>query len=73
MPMKLEAWDIAAQVRLERQIHKGAFLIVEGPNDDKVLSRFSHDQRCSIVIAFGKPNVVGALDLLEEEGFPGET
>jgi len=71
MPLKLDAWDIAAQVRLERQNHKGSFLLVEGANDDRVLSRFSHEQHCSIVVAFGKPNVVGALNLLEEEGFPG--
>jgi hypothetical protein len=35
-----------------------------------VLSRFSDETHCSIVIAFGKPNVIRALDLLEDEGFP---
>src|SRR5262245_4711315 len=68
---EIDGWTLAAQIRMERQIHKGAILIVEGPNDDRTLRNFLAADQCSIVIAFGKETGIEALKLLEDEGFPG--
>jgi hypothetical protein len=62
---------IAAQIRLLRQVQKGTILILEGETDAKALDSFIDGSTCEIEIAFGKPNVLEALDLLEDEGFPG--
>jgi hypothetical protein len=67
----IDGWDIAAQIRMERQIHKGSFLLVEGHNDDRTLSNFIDETNCSMVISFGKENAMEALRLLEEDGFEG--
>lgn len=67
----IDAFYIAAEIRLTRQVHLGTILILEGPGDFKALRRFIDDTLCSIEIAFGKDNVIKALDLLEDEGFPG--
>jgi hypothetical protein len=64
----LSGHDIRAQIILERHKHKGGFLIVEGPSDDKALYRFLDGQNCSIVIAHGKRNALEAIDLLEDDG-----
>jgi hypothetical protein len=71
MEKYLDGWDLAAHVRFMRQTHKGSFLLVEGSWDDRILSRFVDSGCCSIEVAFGKPNAVEALNLLEEEGFEG--
>lgn len=68
---EIDGFYIAAQIRLTRQIHKGSFLIVEGETDERVFRRFVDADRCNIEISFGKPNALQALDLLEDEGFPG--
>lgn len=61
--------DIRAQVHFEKQMHAGAFLIVEGPDDAAVFQGFAHPEACSIVVSHGKKNAIEACDLLEEEGF----
>lgn len=66
---KISGPDIRAQVHFEKQIHKGTFLVLEGPDDAAVLQRFTNPEQCSIIIAHGKKNVIEACDLLEEEGF----
>jgi hypothetical protein len=71
MTRDIDGWDIAAQIRLMRQVHKGSFLIVEGETDDKALSRYIDSNACEIEVAFGKQNALQALDLLEEDGFAG--
>ncbi len=62
---------VAAQIRLLRQVHKGTILIVEGATDVRALDRFIDKGFCDIEVGFGKENVIEALDLLEDEGFPG--
>lgn len=67
----LDEFDIAQEVRLARQVHKGCILLLEGQTD---LDRFdafidpsaSHSMNC-----YGKSNAVGAIELLSDEGFPG--
>ncbi len=62
---------MAAQVRLVRQTHKGTILILEGATDARLFGHFVDSALCDIEVAFGKKNLVDALDLLEDEGFPG--
>jgi hypothetical protein len=67
----MDEYDIAQEIRLERQIHKGAFLLLEGQDDLKRFSKFVDDALCSTVNCFGKRNLVGAIEILYDEGFPG--
>jgi hypothetical protein len=62
---------VAAQVRLMRQVQKGAILMVEGGSDAKVFENFIDTRNCDIEVGFGKTNVINAIDRLEDEGFPG--
>jgi hypothetical protein len=71
MKAQIDGHYVAAQIRLVRQVHKGTILILEGESDGKVFDRFIDGTLCDIEIAFGKENAIEALDLLEEEGFPG--
>lgn len=68
---QIDAHYVAAQIRLVRQTHKGAILLLEGDTDNKAFEKFIDPNMCEIEIGFGKKNVLGALDLLEEGGFPG--
>jgi Protein of unknown function (DUF4435) len=67
----LDGYHVAAQVRFIRQVRKGTILIVEGETDARVLDRFIDSTSCDFEVGFGKKNVINALDLLEDEGFPG--
>jgi len=67
----IDAHYVAAQIRLVRQTHKGAILLLEGDTDNRVFEKFIDPNTCEIEIGFGKKNVLGALDLLEEDGFSG--
>lgn len=60
---------IAAQIRMERQKHKGAFLLLEGANDARRFAQFIDESVCSVVIAYGKANAVAAVELLHDDGF----
>ncbi|MDR3564455.1 MAG: DUF4435 domain-containing protein [Negativicutes bacterium] len=62
---------VAAEIRMIRQVKECSILIVEGVNDEKIFSRFIDGDKCEIEIAFNKSNALDALDLLEDEGFPG--
>jgi hypothetical protein len=62
---------IAAEVRMERQTHKGSFVLVEGANDIKRFQRVIDAQICSFVNCFGKRNVEEAIEILYDDGFSG--
>jgi hypothetical protein len=49
----------------------GAFLLVEGEDDKKLLRRFVNEPDCKIVVAHGKPNVLEALQILQRTGVQG--
>ncbi|WP_375779088.1 hypothetical protein ACE103_08645 [Bradyrhizobium sp. ma5] len=68
---ELDSYDIAQEIRQERQIHKGAFLLLEGDRDIKRFSKFVDENACSIQNCFGRENLLGAIELLIDEGFPG--
>lgn len=60
--------DLAAQIRMERQLHKGAFLVFEGSNDIRRFRKFFNEEICSFVNAFGRENVEGAIEIEDNNG-----
>lgn len=64
----IEPSMIVAQLRMERQKHKGCFLLVEGSTDAKRIFKFVDSKECSIVNCYGKPNVIGAIELMQDIG-----
>ena len=59
---------IAAQIRMERQVHRGCFLLVEGSTDAKRIDKFVDENACSLVNCYGKTNVVDAIALMRDVG-----
>ncbi len=64
----IDGHTTAAQVRMERQKHKGAFLLLEGGTDIKRFQRFIDQTHCSTINAYGKNNAITAIELLHEDG-----
>ena len=58
---------VAAEVKMSRMVHKGAFLVVEGKDDLRFWKRHRH-QSCELVWAGGKHNVVGCIQRLDASG-----
>lgn len=67
----ITAHSIANTVRMSRSLHKGAFLIVEGDKDARIYKRFIREKSCKVIPAYGKPNAVDALAILERDNFKG--
>jgi hypothetical protein len=67
----MDEFDIAQEIRFERQVHKGSFLLLEGDHDLKRFTEFTDEKLCSTVNCFGRPNLIGAIKLLYEDGFAG--
>ncbi len=67
----MDEHDIAQEVRLERKVHKGSFLLVEGTTDIQRFYSFIDGDECSFVNCYGKKNAVEAIKLLYEDGFAG--
>lgn len=62
---------VANEVRLMRTHHKGALVIAEGPSDKNAFRSLLDPEACRIVIAYGKHNATGAIQVLEHDGFSG--
>ena len=62
---------VAAELRMLRQVHKGSFLVMEGPMDYKRFRKILAEPDCHVVIGFGKTKVVEAVEVLYEDGFEG--
>ena len=62
--------SIAAEIKMMRMVHDGAFLVVEGLNDLRFWRPRRHDT-CELVDGEGKSNVVGAVHRLDAENIPG--
>ena len=62
--------SIAAEIKMTRMVHDGAFLMLEGVSDVRFWCTRRHDD-CEVVNGEGKGNVVGAVDRLDAEAFPG--
>jgi hypothetical protein len=67
----LDEYDIAQEVRVERRAHKGSFLLLEGVSDIKRFDPFIDSDTCSLINCYGRPNAVGAIEILYDEGFLG--
>ena len=61
---------IAAEIKMTRMVHDGAFIVVEGVSDVRFWKTRLHNS-CELVDGEGKSNVVGAVRLLDAENFPG--
>jgi hypothetical protein len=53
----MDAFDIAQEIRLERQVHKGSFLLLEGQEDLDRFLKFT-DTSGSTVNCFGRRNLI---------------
>ena len=62
---------VANEVRMMRTQHHGALLIVEGPTDKSAYRNLLDSEACRIVVAQGKGNALGALEILEGDKFDG--
>ena len=60
--------DIANEVLFVRDTYKGPVLILEGDNDAKFFHRFVEDSEMEIIPAWGKANVLDAIEILESHG-----
>jgi hypothetical protein len=67
----MDEFDIVQEIRFERQVHKGSFLLLEGAEDIKRFTRFTDQKLCSTVNCFGRSNLINAIKLLYEDGFAG--
>lgn len=61
---------LANEIALHRDVHAGAFLVLEGKDDLRFWRPRCH-RRCELVDGEGKPNVTGTLLRLDEHGFRG--
>lgn len=59
---------VANTVRLTRDSHKGAFLLVEEDTDARLYKRFVNIEACRVIVAHNKENAIGALLELEKQG-----
>ena len=53
---------------MERQRHKGSFLLVEGVHDVKRIRKFLDNGKCSIINCYGKENVIETADIEQSSG-----
>lgn len=67
----IDGHSVAADVRMQRQIHRGSFALVEGVTDFRRFQKVIDDRNCCIIICYSKKNVVEAIELLYDEGFAG--
>lgn len=67
----LDEYDIAQEVRLERKVHRGSFLLLEGVTDLKRFDPFIDGEKCALINCFGRTNAIGAIEILYDEGFLG--
>ena len=65
-----DAGSIAAEIRMTRTLHPGAFLVVEGPCDIRFWLTRRHST-CEVVDGEGKTNVLGSIQHLNAEEFDG--
>ena len=68
---KIVSVNKANEIRLKRQVHKGAFLVVEGRDDRLFMQSFTSPVGCKIEVGGGRGNVLEIIKVLEEENLPG--
>lgn len=66
--------DIVNEIQIERRYPGNSsytFLLIEGSTDERVYQHFIAKDRCQIIIAHSKENVINALAILEKDNFLG--
>jgi len=64
------AGDVAAEVEMSRMNWAGSFLLVEGPSDERFW-KTRRNARCEVVVATGRAQVLGALEILNQRNTCG--
>lgn len=67
----LTADDIAAEAEMVRARFKGSILFLEGSADLLLFERFIDAAHCYALIAYGKENAIGAVQILESKRSAG--
>jgi hypothetical protein len=70
MKKYIDSLRVATAVRMARSVHEGAFLLVEGGSDKRFFENMVHHS-ARAVVACTKDNVLGALEILLKDRFPG--
>lgn len=63
--------DVASEIRMERMVHKGSFLILEGNQDVKRFNPFLDNNSCSIVCTHSVSKAIKTCQLLNQRNFDG--
>ena len=65
--LKKDANRVASEVVQKRTLlpTNTTLLLVEGPDDDRVYRSFLDEARCKTVLCDGKPNLIGAANILQ--------
>lgn len=62
---------IANEIRMNRAVLEGAFLLVEGQTDFRIFERFVNPEKCTIIDCRGNENLFGTITILEDDHFAG--
>lgn len=68
MGVLIDADDIIAEIRMERQAFSGAFILVEGPTDARRFNKFIDERETSVVVCWGRSKLTAAIDILNDQG-----
>ena len=63
--------EVEAEILMSRTAFAGSFMVVEGDGDSRFFRKRIDDSVCEIVIAGGKPAVVGGIARLNNKDFHG--
>ena len=66
-----KAQEMANSIRMRRQLHSGAFLVVEGRADRLFFEKFVHREKCVVMAAEGREPVAEVVSALVSSGFEG--
>ena len=62
---------LAVQVRLERAVHSGTFLLTEGWSDSHFFKQLVDVSACNVTTCIGRESVLAVISILEEDRFSG--
>ena len=65
------AAEVEVEILMTRQLFGGSFLVLEGDDDSRFWRAHTSRDDCEIVIAGGKPSVIGGLTRLASRRFSG--
>lgn len=68
---EITKYTLANEIRLQRAVHRGSFLILEGGSDCRLMRRFVDEEECEIINSIGRDNVIDAIDILTDVKFSG--